>query len=1125
MAIKGPVAHEPGGWWPTMRRGLWQRLAVLGVAVVCLALTVTVWRYDTISRTRVVELEFERGARRFERALMERMRHLETAMRAARGFVEAQPDLDVSEWQIFADNLRLWGWRDGVVGLAYFRHDDGDFRQGGHYIVDLAAPMDRLSLMIGRQVAGAPALQRAIDKARDIGDIVLSGHFKGSLERLEAPLAADIAMVAPVVDPVSGRFRGVVSLGLSAGDLLDGLMSAAGENGYAIAVADAESVRRAPFYQAGAADALAVLSGNASDATGLRRTTAVVVGGRVWQVTVAQGKTEAARQLSLDSWLELAVGLGFTLVMTLATWLLVTRRMRAEAMAAEMTEALKDSEERYRMLFAGNKAVELLIDPSDGRIVEANAAAERFYGWPAETLTRMSINDINTLSGAEVASEMRRADEERRTDFIFRHRTASGSVRDVEVCSGPITVQGRRLLYSIVHDITQRREAERALRDSETRFRSLFEQSPWATLVLRPDGVIRRANAAWRRLRDTAMAPSNLLDDPQFAAHGFADLLREAGRGEPMEVPAVLLEARGGRMAQWVRVFLYPVRDAAGEIDEVILMAEDITERVRAERELAYRHRLLATHLETTPDGVVILDGAWRIAGFNRRFAEMWNLAPDVLSGGDGEALLSSMRSQAQSPAAFEQRMRSLASAAVEDGVSRAKDGEATWDEITMADGRVFEAFSRIVPPTEDEPVRRVWFYRDISERKRLEERLRRALDEQDAIFNSAGEGIAFLKGDQFVRTNRAFTELFGYAAADLPSLRAAALFPDAEEHAAFVTDVRAALASGGRYTGEHRMRRKSGEPFWCRTTGATLEHHSTRGGTIWVLEDITERRESDHRLEELLGDLERSNAELQQFAYVASHDLQEPLRMVSSYMGLLNKRHGKDLPEDAREFIGFAVDGAHRMQGLINDLLQYSRVGTQGKPLEPKDAATAVRAALDNLRISISDTGADIQVAALPMVMADEGQLVRLFQNLIGNALKYHKKNEPPRIVVSAVPEGRGVWRISIADNGIGIEPKNFDRVFMIFQRLHARDEYSGTGIGLAVCKKIVERHGGRIWLDSALGKGTTVHFTLRAVDGGGQGETVQQGPEEDALRSDQDIPSSQSVPDRSGLALIAGD
>ena len=251
--------------------------------------------------------------------------------------------------------------------------------------------------------------------------------------------------------------------------------------------------------------------------------------------------------------------------------------------------------------------------------------------------------------------------------------------------------------------------------------------------------------------------------------------------------------------------------------------------------------------------------------------------------------------------------------------------------------------------------------------------------------------------------------------------------------------------------------------------------------GAAHIVRDITERKKAEEALAQKSTELQRSNQELEQFAYVASHDLQEPLRMVSSYVQLLARRYQGKLDQDADEFIGFAVDGATRMQRLINDLLLYSRVGTRGKKFVPIDGYQALAAALDNLQLALQDNAATVTHDPLPTVMEDGSQLTQLFQNLIGNAIKFHG-NEKPQVHVSARQQG-DEWLFSVRDNGIGIAPENFERIFIIFQRLHSRDEYPGTGIGLAVCKRIVERHGGKIWLESEPGKGTTFFFTLAAA------------------------------------------
>jgi signal transduction histidine kinase len=235
--------------------------------------------------------------------------------------------------------------------------------------------------------------------------------------------------------------------------------------------------------------------------------------------------------------------------------------------------------------------------------------------------------------------------------------------------------------------------------------------------------------------------------------------------------------------------------------------------------------------------------------------------------------------------------------------------------------------------------------------------------------------------------------------------------------------------------------------------------------------------------LNQQAAELKRSNADLEQFAYVASHDLQEPLRMVSGFTGLLKRRYGGKLDADADEYIEFAVSGANRMQSLINDLLSYSRVGREEVAAKAVDTQVALDQALANLQTAIEDRSAMVSCGQLPTVWANHGMLVRLFQNLISNALKFCKAERP---IVRIQAEARGGdWVFSVADNGIGIEPQYKDRIFLIFQRLHKQSEYPGTGIGLAVCKRIVERNGGRIWLESEPGKGTTFFFTLPATGG----------------------------------------
>ena len=292
-----------------------------------------------------------------------------------------------------------------------------------------------------------------------------------------------------------------------------------------------------------------------------------------------------------------------------------------------------------------------------------------------------------------------------------------------------------------------------------------------------------------------------------------------------------------------------------------------------------------------------------------------------------------------------------------------------------------------------------------------------------------------------------------------------------------FVQDLESPAAH--RY--ELRARAKDGSWFWLDVSVSYQVEDGIAVAMQGIARNIHERKLAEARLERLMSDLARSNTELEQFAYVASHDLQEPLRMVASYVQLLERRYQGKLDQDANEFIGFAVDGANRMQRLINDLLAYSRVGTQGKAFQPVPMAGALHAALSNLQVAVTESAAEVTQAELPTVTGDESQLVQLLQNLVANAIKFHGE-APPRIHLTA-EQGKGEWLFRVQDNGIGIDPRYAARIFVIFQRLHTRQQYAGTGIGLALCKRIVDRHRGRIWVESTPGQGSAFCFTIPEI------------------------------------------
>lgn len=537
-------------------------------------------------------------------------------------------------------------------------------------------------------------------------------------------------------------------------------------------------------------------------------------------------------------------------------------------------------------------------------------------------------------------------------------------------------------------------------------------------------------------------------------------------RGDgPIAMPAAI----GGEIGALARAFAR----MAGDIRErAAALRLEIDERRRAQSALervAATERLFLAVVESSEDAIVTktLDGT--ITAWNPGAERMFGYAAKEVIGKSIELLMPADRRDE------EQRI-----------LAQLRRGERIqqYETVRMRKNREEIAVSLSISPlraASGEIVGAAKIARDVTERHAAEETFRMAVE-------ASPSGMLMVdEAGRVILANREAERLFGYDRAELIDRSVDMLVPAAArgEHAlhraAFMLKPeRRAMAIGRRLFGQ----RKDGS---CFPIEVGLNPIERRGAprVLAAVTDITERQRAEEALTRQTQELQRSNAELEQFAYVASHDLREPLRMVASYTELLADRYRGSLDERADKYIDYAVEGAKRMQQLVDDLLTFSRVGSQGRPLEPVDAAAVTRRVIRSLQATIAETGAGVECGDLPTVLADEIQLEQVLQNLLSNALKFHAEDRAPHVRVDAVPED-GQWVFSVADNGIGIEEQYAQRIFQIFQRLHGRREYEGSGIGLTIAKKIVERHGGAIWFTSVPGRGTTFCFSLRAAADG---------------------------------------
>ncbi|QLD90642.1 PAS domain S-box protein [Natronomonas salina] len=723
-------------------------------------------------------------------------------------------------------------------------------------------------------------------------------------------------------------------------------------------------------------------------------------------------------------------------------------------------------EEQFRAFVSAVKDYAIFMLDPDGTVVTWNEGAERIKGYSAPEIVGEHFSTFYTEADrAESVPETNleiAAEEGRVEDEGWRVR-ADGSQFWANVTITAIRDDDGELrgFTKVTRDMTERREYEQRLEaqterlerqrdDLEVELDDIFERIDDAFFALDEEFQFEYVNEQFEsyfgRSADELLGrrPWEVLDvdesNPLFEEFRTAMATQEPTSFERYSEP----------LGIWAMVRVYPSETGLS------VYFRDITERKQRQQELDRTRELLEKAERIADVGGWEIDPATEEVFWTEHLFEILELPYDAEPSLDEALDVYHEADRHIVEDAIDEALETGGSLDVETRF-RTPDGEVRWlhvkGDVDLEDGEAILLRGAV---------------QDITERKERERELQRVRDRMEFALNAtdavvwdwnvdADEASFYPSAESLYGTEVETWEDF----VDV-------IHPEDREEAQQAIET--AIETGEPKHEEIRIIR-DGEVRWIEAPGHPVQDADGSTRVVGVARDISERKEYERKLEE-------SNERLEQFAYAASHDLQEPLRMVSSYLQLIERRYADDLDEDGREFIEFAVDGADRMRAMIAGLLEYSRVETQGDAFEPVDLETVVADVREDLQLQISESGADVTAGSLPVVEGDENQLRQVFQNLLDNAIEY-SGDEPPEVSIDAERDGDR-WVISVSDQGIGIDPENAERIFDVFQRLHSHEEHAGTGIGLSLCQRIVERHGGDIWVESEPGEGATFYFTL---------------------------------------------
>ena len=735
-----------------------------------------------------------------------------------------------------------------------------------------------------------------------------------------------------------------------------------------------------------------------------------------------------------------------------------------------------ENDRRLAQRYFNVAAVMLVVIGADGRVISINKSGCRGLGYKKECDV-VGLNWFDNFVPARMRRDVKK---------VF-NRLMGGKIKPVEYYENSILTKAgeERIIawhnvllkdengkinavLSSGRDVTDRKNFEEKLKISEEKYRMIFDATNDAVFVHQPGKKGKKPRF---------MAVNSI------ACRRYGYTMKEFLKMGPFDISAPdyrkkihliyrKLYKTGGAIFEWKHITkkgkIIPMEISARMhyfkgVPTVLSIARDITERKKSEFEI----KKLSIAMEQSPVIVMITDIKGVIQYVNKKVLNITGYRENEMLGKPSSMF------GGQSKKQMNEMWQALGGAGEWRGefYNRKKNGERYWELASIS-------------PIKDEKGEIISFIKvaeDITHRKAAEEAVRESEEKFRTLSEQAQQGIVIIQDNRVKYANKGMEKMGGRKVDEIMEWTSGdylkLVHPDSRN---VIMKYGAKRLTGDKNPQNYEIKiiAKDGTIRWVAVSAKVI-NYGGKAAEFVTTTDISGLKETEEKLRNTVEELKRSNADLEQFAYVASHDLQEPLRMVSSYVQFLERRYKNKLDPDADEFIEYAVEGAARMQKLIKDLLAYSRIGIKGSESKDVDLNKVISGVLDDLQETIAVKNAVISCKKLPLIKGDEMQMGQLFMNLINNSLKFIKEDENPRIEVGA-DEKKWGWTFYVRDNGIGMKKKYLDRIFVIFNRLHGKDEYPGTGIGLAICKKIVERRGGKIWVESKEGKGTTFYFSM---------------------------------------------